>query len=124
MSLLTREWKEFKALWEIWKKRNTQEQRSKKLFIECFISFFLVNHLDILLAEIINGQMRQNKRSLDSELERKEVSFIYRASSLIKTLGESAKDVLYTPASLNTDEKAKELYIRSHGMYDAGKVIL
>jgi len=34
---------------------------------------------------------------------------------------ESAKDVLYTPASLNTDEKAKELYIRSHGMYDAGE---
>jgi len=34
---------------------------------------------------------------------------------------ESSKDVMYTPASLNTDEKAKELYIRSHGMYDAGE---
>ena len=40
---------------------------------------------------------------------------------LNKNKGESSKDVMYTPASLNTDEKAKELYIRSHGMYDAGE---
>ena len=34
---------------------------------------------------------------------------------------ESAKDVMYTPASLNTDQQARDLYIKSHGMYDAGK---
>ena len=43
---------------------------------------------------------------------------------MTKILGESAKDVLYTPASLNTDEKAKELYIKSHGMYEAGNCLL
>jgi len=34
---------------------------------------------------------------------------------------ESAKDVMYTPASLNTDQQARDLYIKSHGMYDAGE---
>ncbi len=40
-----------------------------------------------------------------------------------KMIGESAKDVMYTPASLNTDQQARDLYIKSHGMYDAGKRI-
>jgi len=34
---------------------------------------------------------------------------------------ESAKDVMYTPASLNDDQQAKNLYIKSHGMYEAGQ---
>jgi len=34
---------------------------------------------------------------------------------------ESAKDVMYTPASLNDDQQAKQLYVKSHGMYEAGE---
>jgi len=36
-------------------------------------------------------------------------------------MSESAKDVMYTPASLQGDEHSRNLYIKSHGMYEAGE---